>query len=197
MNSDTGGAWSRRLAMGFCELVGRPYEYLNLSKDTTESDLKQRREGALSLQFIGTDMSLLLPIISPFAWGYFLEIFFKQVEINMKQHIDQQILRFWEWSSLSLYTASFFCILFYLLPSLLQFYFHSFKSPSIASDQFAFLLLYLSTVIDGSVVFADSAPVRAALHGHVLVLLFNSRLVTFPSFSCLPPLFCIYSFHTT
>ena len=67
MNSDTGGAWSRRLAMGFCELVGRPYEYLNLSKDTTESDLKQRREGALSLQFIGTDMSLLLPIISPFA----------------------------------------------------------------------------------------------------------------------------------
>ena len=38
------GPLKRRLAMLYCELRGREVEYLCLSRDTTESDLKQRRE---------------------------------------------------------------------------------------------------------------------------------------------------------
>ena len=34
----------RRLAMAYCELTGREMEYVSLSRDTTETDLKQRRE---------------------------------------------------------------------------------------------------------------------------------------------------------
>ena len=38
------GPLKRRLAMLYCELRQREVEYLCLSRDTTESDLKQRRE---------------------------------------------------------------------------------------------------------------------------------------------------------
>lgn len=34
----------RRLAMAFAELTSREIEYISLSRDTTESDMKQRRE---------------------------------------------------------------------------------------------------------------------------------------------------------
>eukprot|EP00948_MAST-09A_sp_MAST-9A-sp1_P002850 g2850.t1 len=34
----------RWLALSFCELLNKEYEYLQISRDTTESDLKQRRE---------------------------------------------------------------------------------------------------------------------------------------------------------
>ena len=34
----------RRLALAYCELTGREVEYVSLSRDTTETDLKQRRE---------------------------------------------------------------------------------------------------------------------------------------------------------
>ena len=34
----------RHLALAFCELMGREVEYVALSRDTTETDLKQRRE---------------------------------------------------------------------------------------------------------------------------------------------------------
>jgi len=38
------GPLRRRLAMAYCELAGREYELVTLTQDTTESDLKQRRE---------------------------------------------------------------------------------------------------------------------------------------------------------
>ena len=38
------GALRRRLAMAYCELAGREVEIVTLTQDTTESDLKQRRE---------------------------------------------------------------------------------------------------------------------------------------------------------
>ena len=38
------GPMKRRLAMAFAELTRREIEYVCLSRDTTESDLKQRRE---------------------------------------------------------------------------------------------------------------------------------------------------------
>ena len=38
------GSLRRRLALNFCELTGRELEYIALSRDTTETDLKQRRE---------------------------------------------------------------------------------------------------------------------------------------------------------
>eukprot|EP01134_Creolimax_fragrantissima_P006850 CFRG6850T1 len=38
------GSQRRRLVMQFCELTQREVEYVSLSRDTTESDLKQRRE---------------------------------------------------------------------------------------------------------------------------------------------------------
>ena len=38
------GPLRRRLALAFCELSGREVELLTLSQDTTEADLKQRRE---------------------------------------------------------------------------------------------------------------------------------------------------------
>jgi hypothetical protein len=38
------GPHRRRLAMAFCELAGREVEVLTISQDTTEADLKQRRE---------------------------------------------------------------------------------------------------------------------------------------------------------
>lgn len=38
------GPLRRRLALSFCELAGREAELLTLSQDTTEADLKQRRE---------------------------------------------------------------------------------------------------------------------------------------------------------
>jgi hypothetical protein len=38
------GPLRRRLAMAFCELMGREVEYVALTRDTTESDLKLRRE---------------------------------------------------------------------------------------------------------------------------------------------------------
>ena len=38
------GPSGRRLALLFCELAQREVEYVSLSRDTTETDLKQRRE---------------------------------------------------------------------------------------------------------------------------------------------------------
>ncbi|KNC74718.1 hypothetical protein SARC_12740 [Sphaeroforma arctica JP610] len=38
------GSQRRRLVMAFCEMTQREVEYVSLSRDTTESDLKQRRE---------------------------------------------------------------------------------------------------------------------------------------------------------
>lgn len=38
------GPMRRRLAMAFAELTCREVEYISLSRDTTESDMKQRRE---------------------------------------------------------------------------------------------------------------------------------------------------------
>ena len=38
------GPLGRRLALLFCELAQREVEYVALSRDTTETDLKQRRE---------------------------------------------------------------------------------------------------------------------------------------------------------
>ncbi len=38
------GPSRRQLAMAFCELTQREVEYVSLSRDTTETDLKQRRE---------------------------------------------------------------------------------------------------------------------------------------------------------
>lgn len=38
------GPYRRHLALAFCELTGREVEYVSLSRDTTETDLKQRRE---------------------------------------------------------------------------------------------------------------------------------------------------------
>lgn len=38
------GAWRRQLAMYYAELTKREVEYLCLTRDTTESDIKQRRE---------------------------------------------------------------------------------------------------------------------------------------------------------
>ena len=39
-----GGPLRRHLALAYCELTGREMEYVSLSRDTTETDLKQRRE---------------------------------------------------------------------------------------------------------------------------------------------------------
>jgi hypothetical protein len=38
------GPRRRQLALQYCELVGREYEYVCITRDTTESDLKQRRD---------------------------------------------------------------------------------------------------------------------------------------------------------
>lgn len=38
------GPSRRHLAMTFCELTQREVEYVSLTRDTTETDLKQRRE---------------------------------------------------------------------------------------------------------------------------------------------------------
>ena len=38
------GPLRRHLALAFCELMGKEVEYVSLSRDTTETDLKQRRE---------------------------------------------------------------------------------------------------------------------------------------------------------
>jgi len=38
------GPMRRHLAFIFCEMTGREVEYVSLSRDTTETDLKQRRE---------------------------------------------------------------------------------------------------------------------------------------------------------
>lgn len=38
------GPGKRHLAMQYLELTNRELEYVSLSRDTTESDLKQRRE---------------------------------------------------------------------------------------------------------------------------------------------------------
>lgn len=38
------GPLCRHLSLAFVELVGREIEYVTLSRDTTEVDLKQRRE---------------------------------------------------------------------------------------------------------------------------------------------------------
>ena len=38
------GTLQRHLALQYCELTGREVEYVSLSRDTTETDLKQRRE---------------------------------------------------------------------------------------------------------------------------------------------------------
>lgn len=38
------GPRRRQLAMLYCELVSREYEFVSITRDTTESDLKQRRE---------------------------------------------------------------------------------------------------------------------------------------------------------
>ena len=38
------GPLRRHLALAFCELMGKELEYVSLSRDTTETDLKQRRE---------------------------------------------------------------------------------------------------------------------------------------------------------
>jgi hypothetical protein len=38
------GPYRRHLALLFCQLLGREVEYIRLSKDITDSDLKQRKE---------------------------------------------------------------------------------------------------------------------------------------------------------
>ena len=38
------GPSRRRLAFAYCQLIGREVEYLSLTRDTSESDIKQRRE---------------------------------------------------------------------------------------------------------------------------------------------------------
>ena len=38
------GPLRRNLALSFCELTGKEVECVSLSRDTTETDLKQRRE---------------------------------------------------------------------------------------------------------------------------------------------------------
>jgi hypothetical protein len=38
------GPERRRLALRFCELANREIEFVSISRDTTETDLKQRRE---------------------------------------------------------------------------------------------------------------------------------------------------------
>ena len=38
------GPLRRHLALAYCELTGREMEYVSLSRDTTETDLNQRRE---------------------------------------------------------------------------------------------------------------------------------------------------------
>lgn len=55
-----GAVFRRRLALAFCEMLQRETQLLTLTQDTTESDLKQRRElirqegdtGALNLNFV-------------------------------------------------------------------------------------------------------------------------------------------------
>ncbi len=47
------GPLRRQLALAFCELLSVNYEVLTISQDTTESDIKQRREMVNhSIQFI-------------------------------------------------------------------------------------------------------------------------------------------------
>ena len=48
--------------MRYCELTGREVEYVALSRDTTESDLKQRRE-ILSGTALYVDQSAVLAAI--------------------------------------------------------------------------------------------------------------------------------------
>ena len=38
------GPGRRRLVLAYLELTGKPYQYLQLTRDTTDSDIKQRRE---------------------------------------------------------------------------------------------------------------------------------------------------------
>lgn len=38
------GPERRRLALRFCEITNREIEFVSISRDTTEADLKQRRE---------------------------------------------------------------------------------------------------------------------------------------------------------
>lgn len=38
------GFLRRQLALSYCELTHRPYEIVPISRETTDSDLKQRRE---------------------------------------------------------------------------------------------------------------------------------------------------------
>ena len=47
------GPFSRRVALLFCELAQREVEFVSLSRDTTETDLKQRREiTGTSVQYV-------------------------------------------------------------------------------------------------------------------------------------------------
>jgi hypothetical protein len=49
------GELRRRIALRFCEVAQREYEFISLSRDTTEADLKQRREiVGNSVRFVGT-----------------------------------------------------------------------------------------------------------------------------------------------
>jgi hypothetical protein len=49
------GELRRRIALRFCEVAQREYEFVSLSRDTTEADLKQRREiVGNSVRFVGT-----------------------------------------------------------------------------------------------------------------------------------------------
>ena len=56
------GPLSRRLALLFCELAQREVEFVSLSRDTTETDLKQRREiTRASVQYINQVNGITCP----------------------------------------------------------------------------------------------------------------------------------------
>jgi hypothetical protein len=54
------GPLRRRLACRFCEVAGRGMEYIALTRDTTEADLKQRREITGGRNVVWTDQ----PVVS-------------------------------------------------------------------------------------------------------------------------------------
>ena len=56
------GPSRRHLAMAFCQLTQREVEYVSLSRDTTETDLKQRREIIDSTVHYVDQVHSLLPL---------------------------------------------------------------------------------------------------------------------------------------
>ena len=71
------GPERRRLALEFLELTGREVEFVSLSRDTTEADLKQRRElrnGTAKFydQVPHVAVFVRYPVFSPSVWSVFL-----------------------------------------------------------------------------------------------------------------------------